>query len=79
MKGRACILSNRTDNRDPFCKEFLAPEVCIECANRYFINGFGLCEEVNPLCNNYDKTTGFCLSCYPGFAVEGGTCIETTS
>ena len=43
VKGRACILSNITDTRDPFCKSFLAPEVCIECSNRYFINGFGLC------------------------------------
>ena len=34
---------------------------------------------MNPLCNNYDKTTGFCLTCYPGFAIEGSTCVETTS
>ena len=76
--GKACVLSENKDTRDPFCKEFFG-DICAQCSNRYFINGFGFCQEVNPLCNNYDQSTGNCLTCYPGFAIEGTGCVETTS
>lgn len=34
----------------------------------------GSCESVDPLCRTYDNTTGYCTSCYEGYAINGRTC-----
>lgn len=79
VSGKNCLKANKTDGRDPFCKQFLQDtDVCVECSTRYFINGFGLCQEVNPLCNTYDTLTGNCQTCYPGFELSGVNCIKAT-
>lgn len=79
MSGAACKLANATATGDPFCKRFLANNVCAECSTRYFINGFGICQEVNPLCNGYDAANGNCLSCYPGFNLVSFSCMKGES
>lgn len=79
VSGRTCILSNTTATNDPFCKTYSTTDVCAECSSRYFINGFGKCQEVSTFCKTYNQNTGSCLSCYSGFALEGTTCLETTS
>lgn len=79
LSGVTCKLSNITATGDPFCKRFLANNVCAECSTRYFINSFGICQEVNPLCNQYDGTNGNCLSCYPGFNLVSFSCLKGES
>jgi hypothetical protein len=76
ISGRTCVLSNTTSSHDPNCRTFLTADVCSECSKRYFINGLGRCQLVSPLCNNYDATTGSCLTCYPGYELQGAACAE---
>jgi hypothetical protein len=41
--------------------------MCLQCAPRTFRNFNGLCQQVDPNCDNYSQQNGECLSCYKGF------------
>lgn len=43
VSGRVCVVSNTTEDRDPYCKEFLQ-SICVACSNRYFVNHLGRCQ-----------------------------------
>ena len=59
------------------CKNMSADGVtCIECSNRFYKDGSGICQPVSTACNNYDKATGACTSCYEGFLLIEVICIK---
>ncbi len=35
--------------------------------------------EVNVYCHEYDQSTGNCLTCFPGFALSGTSCVVSTN
>lgn len=39
----------------------------------------GKCKEVSIDCNTYSPATGDCTSCYPGFALNRGSCSVSTA
>lgn len=32
-----------------------------------FVNSSGQCESIDENCNIYNQTTGYCITCYPGY------------
>lgn len=36
------------------------------------------CELVNPQCKSYNESNGQCLTCYDGYDLKGGYCIDTS-
>lgn len=74
-----CEVSNATAVSDPNCRKFLTNDVCSQCSDRYYIGSSGLCTEVNPLCHEYDQSTGLCTTCFPGFTLASGFCNLTTT
>jgi hypothetical protein len=34
----------------------------------------GVCNPVSDICATYDSATGACLSCYPGYILQGNDC-----
>jgi hypothetical protein len=48
---------------------------CAECINGYYVSNGG-CSAVSILCANYDKQTGACFSCVPGYVFQKGDCIQ---
>ena len=59
------------------CKNMSTDGVtCIECSNRFYKDGSGICQPVSTSCNNYDKATGACTSCYEGFLLIEVICIK---
>lgn len=79
LSSGTCVVSNATSPSDPFCQKFLTPDVCSQCSDRYYIGAAGVCIEVNPYCHEYDQTTGDCLTCFPGFALNQGNCSVSTA
>jgi hypothetical protein len=79
LNAGSCVASNATGPSDPFCQKFLTADICSQCSSRYYIGSSGLCVEVNPLCHEYDQTTGSCLTCFPGFALSQGNCSIAAS
>jgi hypothetical protein len=73
------VVSNETAPSDPYCQKFLTADVCSQCSDRYYIGSSGSCIEVNPLCHYYDQSTGACLTCFPGFALNAGECAVSTA
>jgi hypothetical protein len=57
------------------CKTFDLQQQCIECSTRYYLDSARICQPVNPNCNDYNKTTGACITCYPGFGLIEDTCL----
>lgn len=60
-------------NRDPNCARYTG-STCSSCSNRYYFSSTGTCVPVNPLCNAYNSN-GACLTCYPGYVINGANCI----
>ena len=54
---------------DPNCKT-LNGDVCVECFSMYFPSN-GKCQQASPLCKSFNKSNGYCTSCYPGYEVVG--------
>ena len=77
LEGTKCVESEQQEVSDPNCREFLTPDICSICSDRYFIGANGLCAEVNPLCRTYEPVNGQCLTCFSGFALSLGGCIES--
>ena len=46
---------------------------CEVCSGQYYKRG-GVCTRISPLCKTYSTSSGYCLSCYPGYYLAGGAC-----
>ena len=61
--------------QDPNCKEFNDDRtVCEKCSARFYPGPQGRCVQINPLCKTANELNGACLSCYPGYTLQGITC-----
>lgn len=47
--------------------------VCAGCSYRFYLS-FGFCLPVSDLCNTFNPTFGYCLSCYDGYTLDNGIC-----
>lgn len=63
-------------NSDPNCAQ-KSGSSCLYCKDRFYLDN-GTCTAVNPQCFNYDMGTGRCLTCYTGYFVSNGQCLEST-
>ena len=52
-----------------YCLEYDAKGVCKNCVSRMYLDASGTCKSVDSNCDQYNKTTGACITCYPGFAI----------
>lgn len=59
--------------RDPNCAKYNGT-ICSACSNRYYFGPSNSCVPVDPLCNAYSQN-GACLTCYPGYSINGQRCI----
>lgn len=49
------------------------------CEDRYYLDPIARrCLQVNPFCDKYDSSTGYCLSCTPGLTLFRGGCIYSS-
>jgi len=75
LNGSVCVT---LISLNPFCFSFKG-SACAICKYRYYINSNGICIGVNPLCNLYNKNTGFCLTCVSGYSQVNGSCLSWIS
>lgn len=61
--------------KDPNCKKFGDNNQCVQCATNFFIDPQGKCRQVSPLCKTANQQNGACLSCYPGYVLQGALCV----
>jgi hypothetical protein len=59
--------------RDPNCAKYNGT-ICSACSNSYYFGPSNSCVPVDPLCKTYSQN-GACLSCYPGYSINGQRCI----
>jgi len=65
-------------NSNLFCKTW-SGSTCIECADRTFFDANGVCTSVSALCNTFDKSSGSCLTCFAGYDLLNGECVDSPS
>lgn len=62
--------------QDPNCQKWdSAKSACTLCSTKFFIDTFGKCRQISPLCKTFDPIVGICLSCYPGYVLANGLCM----
>jgi proprotein convertase subtilisin/kexin type 5 len=54
------------------CRQYQS-NVCVQCAQSFYMLN-NLCVAQNPQCKDINTTTGVCISCYPGYTLQAGTC-----
>lgn len=59
---------------DPNCKEFMNDQ-CRACITRYVLTSMFTCKPVDPQCKDYDPNSGYCMSCYWGYSIQGTRCL----
>lgn len=47
---------------------------CLECIERYYLSD-NQCMQIGNGCNTYNKFTGICDTCYPGYEPNSGKCL----
>lgn len=62
-----CVLSSQ-QTTNSYCINQDSSGKCIECVSRMFVNVSGLCAGIDENCNEYNQSTGACISCYPGYS-----------
>ena len=68
------LWDGRCTVRDPFCT-IKVTGICVQCANRYYLDIHLKCQGVSPLCKAYDPLAGTCTNCYDGYQLqENGIC-----
>jgi hypothetical protein len=67
-------LQTTQTSTDPLCQSYDSTGVCQSCVWRSVFNAQGICTQVNPQCNTFSQTSGACLSCYSGYALNNGNC-----
>lgn len=60
-------------DKNPYCAVWLKGR-CKKCSYRSYFNKKGICTIVDPNCENYNKKSGKCYSCYKGFELRGRIC-----
>ena len=75
LESGKCIEDLYFEDQDPNCARF-NEGICITCSSGFYFGNDGLCKQANPLCETFDQTNGNCLSCFFGFALNGGNCVE---
>jgi hypothetical protein len=76
LQGTSCAVGAAAAI-DVNCAQFNG-SICVRCSNNYYLNSQGVCTQNNPLCRT-SSNTGACLSCYPGYVIQGLTCVISTS
>lgn len=73
----SCVISTTSaqTNSDPNCAQHDANNVCTSCYYRYYLNVQKVCVAVSDQCNNFDSSSGNCLSCYGGYTLTNGSCV----
>jgi hypothetical protein len=56
------------------CKTWVK-NLCTECSQGYYFNKNGVCCEAPPLCSQFNRAEGICLSCYQGYTVVDNCCV----
>lgn len=75
LESGKCIEDLYFEDQDPNCARF-NEGICLTCSSGFYFGNDGLCKQANPLCETFDQTNGNCLSCFFGFALKGGNCVE---
>ena len=78
MKNGLCKISPVKDvaNIDSFCAEWDNLS-CQKCAERAYFGQIGFCNPVSDYCRTWDTYDGYCLTCYKGYTLDNGECIES--
>lgn len=63
--------------KDPACQISNINNFCINCSKAYY-SLRGKCSPENSLCKSTEYRGGNCLSCYNGYILYNGLCIEFT-
>lgn len=71
LKGPDCVPAT-AETIETNCKSYVNNE-CTECSKGYVLRGSN-CIQVSPLCRTFNENTGFCTSCYAGYALQDGVC-----
>lgn len=59
---------------DPNCQMY-SGNICIKCSSFFYIGQNNFCTPVSPLCNTYNPTNGYCITCFSGFSIQtNGAC-----
>lgn len=74
LSNGKCIAS--TKNYDQNCAKFTSKGECTQCSRGFYFNANSICTQVDPLCASFDSKFGRCLTCYPGYKVSNGKCLE---
>ena len=53
--------------------------VCTACSAHYYFNAGGVCCEVDPQCQNFNRAVGICQGCYQGYSIQNGTCVADSA
>lgn len=69
-----CVVDSQALD-DSNCARWVDGE-CVECSQGAFLNYDKKCELVSNDCRSYDHYNGDCLSCYEGYQLKGGKCVE---
>lgn len=73
LSNGLCVLGRDTIYTDSLCRAWSNGQ-CRECSTRaYSING--VCTQVDPLCQTFNPTNGFCLSCFRGYNLVDNKCV----
>jgi hypothetical protein len=60
---------------DQNCAKYNSNNVCTQCSKGSIFNKNNVCITIDPSCLTYDQNTGACLTCYPGYEINGLTCV----
>ncbi len=77
ISGTTCVKTTLSLS-DPNCAEFFQG-LCLKCSTGFIFMDNGLCGLVNSNCKTYNNITGQCTSCYVGYQVSGGICVNGTA
>ena len=67
VSGVNCIQSNDSTQHSYCISPNRENGKCLECVYRMFVNDSGECQSIDENCNDYNKSNGVCVSCYPGY------------
>ena len=77
LQSGNCVISTRNERpSDVGCGTWdWANQVCLKCSVRWVFNRNRVCVPVSDQCESHDEV-GRCTSCYKGYALSNGQCIE---
>ena len=73
-EGR-CVKDENNEVTDANCAEFFEG-ICVRCSAGFVFGDDGFCKLVSADCETFDEITGECLSCFFGFYLKDGQCLE---